>query len=419
MQLVTSRTISPQANTSFLQSDFSKITSILERKNHSGSLHPFVNFQGQISIAEHLFPAQKFSLKEKDSFVFIENFPTDSFPKIEIILEKKSVLKVKKFNVQPSDNSVQGEILYTRFVLFIADTKRCSLHFKDIEFEPFNFGFSGIPSQDRKQLLYRAKLHRKLGFIEKVFEKTRFIVPQNIAPNEAQQIEILFKGLTEGEFINPSDSFVTIYNYKVTEDDLQNNFLFSKRKFSLEFNEKFFVLGRFFDVGKIAIKVENASIANPKVIKNVTENEVIEVLRLNVYNSQIQYIFEKYKNRERLSKNKQKLERFKDSLAREEPTFLTNLLDEPLAEVNEKSAVEILEALLQYYDFPDRFSVLKPKLERNRWRVPIALAYPKYEPILLTNAFIDVRTGKVEMKISFDELLKKGKKKAKEVFSIA
>jgi len=30
-----------------------------------------------------------------------------------------------------------------------------------------------------------------------------------------------------------------------------------------------------------------------------------------------------------------------------------------------------------------------------------------------------MRTGKVEMKISFDELLKKGKKKAKEVFSIA
>jgi hypothetical protein len=30
-----------------------------------------------------------------------------------------------------------------------------------------------------------------------------------------------------------------------------------------------------------------------------------------------------------------------------------------------------------------------------------------------------MRTGKVEMEISFDELLKKGKKKAKEVFSIA
>lgn len=180
MQLVTSRTISPQANTSFLQSDFSKVSSSLERRNHSASLHPFVNFQGQMSTAKYLFPVQKFSLKDKDDFVFIENFPTDSFPKIEIVLEKKSVLKVKKFNVQPSDNSVEGEILYTRFILLIADTKKCSLHFEDIVFEPFNFDFSEIPSQDRKQLLYRAKLYRKLGFIERILKKPDLLLPKSL-----------------------------------------------------------------------------------------------------------------------------------------------------------------------------------------------------------------------------------------------
>ncbi len=103
----------------------------------------------------------------------------------------------------------------------------------------------------------------------------------------------------------------------------------------------------------------------------------------------------------------------------EEPNFLVSLLDESLAEIDDKSAIETLEALLQYYDFPDRFSVLKPKLQKNQWKVPIALTYPKQEPILLADAFVDMRTGKVEMEISFDELLKKGKKKAKEVFSIA
>lgn len=418
MQLVTSRIISPRVNTNLLHSDFSTITHSLEQKNHSASLHPFINFRGQISVGEFLFPVQKFSLKAKDRVVYIENFPTNSFPKIEIILEEKNlVYGVKDFKVRPSDNSVQGEILYTRFVLLNVDTKKCSLHFKDILFEPFNFGFSEISPQEKKLLLYRAKLFRKLGFIERVFEKTRFIVPENIAPNEAQQIEILFRGLTEGEFIIPSDSFITVYNYKVTERDLQNNFLSSKRDFSLEFNERFFVLGRFFDTGKIVIKVKNASVANPKVVKNVAENEIIEILTLNVYDSQIQYIFEKYKNSDRLSKNKLKLERFKDSLAREEPSFLSSMLDEPLAEINEKSAVEILEAILQYYDFPDRFSVLKPKLEENRWRVPIALTYPKHELIWLADALVDVRTGKVEMKTSFDALLKKGKKKAKELFS--
>ncbi len=391
----------------------------LSDKLTSPSLHPFVNFRGQISVAEYLLPIQKFSLREKDKYIFIENFPTDSFPKIEIVLEKNSLLEVKKFNVYPSDNSVQGEILYTRFFLTTADVKKCSLHFKDIDFESFNFIFSDITLEEKKRMIYRAKLFRKLRFTEKVFEKTKINVPENITPNEAQQIEILFRGITEGEFTNPSDSFVTIYNYKVSKDDLQNNFLFSKREFSLEFNEKFFILGRFFEVGKVVIRVEKASVANPRKLRDVKENEVIDELRLNVFDSQIRYTFEKYNNGERLSKNKQKLKRFRDLLQNEEPNFLVSLLDESLAEIDDKSAIETLEALLQYYDFPDRFSVLKPKLQKNQWKVPIALTYPKQEPILLADAFVDMRTGKVEMEISFDELLKKGKKKAKEVFSIA
>lgn len=420
MQLETSGTISPRVKINLPQSDFSSITRSLEHKKYSASLHPFINFRGQISIGKFLFPVQKFSLRQKDRVVFIENFPINSFPKLEIVLEEdNSVYGVKNFKVRPSDNSVQGEILYTRFFLTTADEKKCSLNFKDTRLAPFNFNFSDMTLEEKKRMLHRAKFFRKLGFIERVFEKTKFNIPENITPIEGQQIEILFRGLTEGEFINPSATVVTIYNYKVSRQDLQNNFLFAKREFSLEFNEKFFILGRFFEVGKVIVKVEKASVANPRKIKAIKENEIIDELRLNVYDSQIRYIFEKYNNAERLSKNKQKLEQFKDYLQNEEPTFLVSLLDEPLAEINDKSAIEILEALLQYYDFPDRFSVLKPSLEKNQWRVPIALTYPQHEPIWLADAFVEVRTGKVEMKISFDELLRKGKKKAKEVFSIA
>lgn len=88
-------------------------------------------------------------------------------------------------------------------------------------------------------------------------------------------------------------------------------------------------------------------------------------------------------------------------------------------EIDEKSAVEALEKLLQDNDFPDRFSVLKPKLEEGKWRVAIALTYPKYEPIWLADAFVDAETGEVQMSLSIGDLLREGKRKAKEAFSIA
>lgn len=418
MQLETSKTISPKVNTNLLQSDFSNITQILERKSLSASRHPFVNFRGHISIGDLIFPIQKFSIREKENLIFVENFPENSSPKIEMVLEKRHILKVNQFNVSLSENTVQGEILYTRFILAIANSKNCFLHFSDIDFTPFKFSFIEAKFEI-KPMLYRANLFRKLGFIENVFERTKFYVADTITSHEVQQTEILFRGLTEGEFVNPSDSFVTIYNYRVKKEDLENNFLFAKREFSVEFSENFFLLGRFFDVGKIIVKVEKASVVNSRKISNVKENEIISELKLNVFDSQIHYIFEKYTDSERLSKNRLKLQRFRNTLEDKEPKFLSSLLDDPLSEINDKSATETLEALLQYYDFPDRFSVLKPELQNNRWKVPIALTYPKHEPLLLTNAFVDVKTGKVEMKISFDELLKKGKKKAKEAFSIA
>lgn len=419
MQTTTLRTISPQMEASLASSDFPALARSFERKTKSTSLQPFVNFRGQMSVGNFSLPVQKFSLRKKDEFLFIENFPVNSFPKIEIVLEEKnSTYEVNKFNVHPSDKTVQGEILYTRLFLMTAETKKCSLHFRDIDFVPFNFSFSDIASEDKKRMFYRAKLFRKLGFLEELF-RTNFSFPEYITPDDAKQIEVLFRGVTEGEFSITVDNSITIFNYKISKEDLQNISVSQKRVFSFDFNEDLLVLGKFFPTGKMTFKVTKGSIANPGIVKRLKENDVIQSLRLNIFDHQIHHCFEKYSNSERLLKNKQKLEQFKNILRKEEPESLVDLIDEPLAEIHQHSAMEIIEGLLQFHDFPDRFSVLKPELKRNRWKVPIALTYPKHEPIWLADAFVDVRTGKVEMKLSFDELLKKGKKKAKEVFSIA
>lgn len=381
-------------------------------------LHPFVNFNGQISIRDFLFPVQEFALSEKDSYVFIENYPKNSFPKIQITLEEKNfVYEVKDFTVRPSDNSVQGEILYTRFFLTTAENKKCTLNFKDIDFVPFNFSFSDLASEEKKQTLYRAKLFRKLGFIEEVF-KIKFNVPENITAVEAQRIDVLFRGITEGKFSNPAGNSITVFNYKIGEEDLKDTSFPKRRNFSFEFDEDFLVLGKFFHIGKMKFMVKKASIANPRILKNLDKGDIVPNLRLNVFDHQVHHDFKKYSNLKKIKTNKQRLERFKNHLRKEEPEYLVALLDESLPEIDEKAAVEIIEGLLQYHDFPDRFSVLTPELKESHWKVPIALTYPKNEPINLIDAFVDVRTGKVEMEISFDELLKKGKRKAEEVFTI-
>jgi len=410
---------SSQISATLVQSDYSALNRRLEeKKGLMEETSPFY-FRGELLAGDFNFSTQRFSLREENDKVFIENYSKAFFPKIEIVLRKENNKTIlEEFNLRPLDNSVQSEVFYTRMFLLISKFHKCSLSFVGVDAPPLNFNFPDLPVASEKQALFSAKLYRKLRFLEKNFN-TKFNLPKEISAQETAQIEILFRAVTEGEFFNPTGSSITVFNYKIGEEDLQNISIAQRREFSFEFDEDLLVLGRFFPIGKMRFKLEKASIANPRVLRNHVEEDVLPTLRLNVFDHQVHHYFEKYSNSERLLKNRRRLEQFKNALRKEEPDFLVNLLDEPLAEINDKSAIEIVEGLLQYYDFPDRFSILEPSLKKNQWRVPIALTYPKYEPIWLADAFVDVRTGKVEMKNSFDELLKKGKKKAKEVFSIA
>ncbi len=418
MQVTTLGTISPQVNTSFLPNEFSKISRSLERKGNSTSLQPFINFRGQISVGEFSIPIQRFSLRAKDNFVFIENFPTASFPKVEITLEEaSSIYNVKEFKVRPSDNTVHGEILYTRFFLLTANANNCSLNFRDIDFPPFNFSFSDMILEEKKRMIFRAKLFRKLGFLEECFN-TKLTVPENITPNDSRQIETLFRGITEGEFTTPVASSITVFNYKLKSEDLESLTVSQKKSFSFELNEDLLVLGKFFPVGKTTFRIDKAAIANQRSLRSHKVGDVVEQLRFSVFDYQVHHSYLKYLNKERLLRNKQKFEHFKKSLLQDESEFLVNLLDEPLAEIDDKASIEIVTGWLQYYDFPDRYTVGEPVLDDENWRVPILLTYPKEKSIWIEDAFVDSKTGIIEISSSVEQLRKKGKKKALEVFSV-
>lgn len=419
MEITTSGTTLPQVTADFLYSDFSAVARDLERKHKSTSLQPFINLRGQIYAGDYRFPIQRFSLQKNENLVLIENFPTDSFPKINIVLEiVDSSLKVEEFNIRASDSSVRGSLLYTRLLLLTGDTQKCSLHFKDIDFQPLDFGFFAVSQQERGKLIYLAKIIHKLSFLEEFF-KIKFIVPEYITPNDSKQIEILFRGVTEGEFTTVAGNSITVFNYKVTDEDLQNLSMPQKKSFSFEFDEDLMVLGKFFPIGKMTFSANKAAIANPRGLWNFKAGDIVPQLRLSIFDYQVKHSFEKYFNKERLLKSRQKLEQFKNILRKDEPEFLVNLLDELLPEIDDKSAIEIVTGWLQYYDFPDRYTVGEPILEGDKWRVPILLTYPKEKSIWIEDAFVNSKTGIVEIKSSVEQLRKKGKKKAEEVFSFA
>lgn len=414
-----SRNESQQINAVWLHSSQSRsFSQSLNSQSSSLSSKSHFRIRSKVLLKGSKFqiPVQDFIVSVSPSKVEMRNQPKGNFPKIELIANLNS--PNVDIGIGLSDTkTVESQILYTR--LFFAINESKSIVLLDRNEIPLEITTEQGFRINSKQMEYRAKLFRKLSFIEKFFN-TKFYLPNLISEDEVRILEVVYRGLTEGEFLIAVGDFIKIPNFQIDTGTLRKPPFSKYGRFSYKIeSEEIALFGKYLSVGKISVDIEKSGIANPQVIHNLKDGDIVPQIKLSVFDFQIKHRFEKYTNNEKLLRNKQKLERFKKELKNEESDILVNLIDEPLTEILGGSAVEIVEGILQFYDFPDRFSVLNPKLEENQWRVPIALTYRQQKPIWLEDAFVDVKTGKVEMKISFDKLLKKGKKKAKEVFSIA
>lgn len=413
------RNESQQINATWLHSSQShSFPQSLNSQSSSVSSKSHFSIRSKVLLNDSKFqiPVQDFIVSISPSKVQMLNQPKGNFPKIELIANLNS--PNVDIGIKLSDTrTVESQILYTRLLFAINESKSIVLLTQNGT--PLEIATGQGFRIDLKQMKYRAKLFRKLSFIEKFFN-TKFYLPNLISEDEVRILEIVYRGLTEGEFLIAVGDFIKIPNFQLEADTLRKPPFSKYGRFSYKIeSEEIALFGKYLSVGKISVDIEKSGIANPRDIRNLKDGDIVPQMKLSVFDYQIKHRFEKYTSSEKLLRNKQKLEKFKKELKNEESDILVDLINEPLTEIVEGSAVEIVEGLLQFYDFPDRFSVLKPKLEKNQWRIPIALTYPRQKPILLTDALVDVRTGKVEMKISFDELLKQGKKKAREIFSIA
>lgn len=417
MQLTVSRTDSQLINATWLHSEQPDSLS-QSLRGQSKTINKNSQFKIRSTIllkgSKFKFPVQDFVVSVSSTKIEMINQSHGNFPKIKFIAGLDSP-DVDIGVGLPDMKTVESQILYTRLLFAINESESIVLSNQNATPLEIKIGQGFVTNLE--EIEYRAKFFRKLRFVEKFFN-TRFYLPNVISADEARILEVIYRGLTEGEFLVAAGDSVSIPNFQIQLDTL------SKPPFSKygEFNykiesEEIALFGKYLPVGKISISIEKSGVANPRALRHLNDGDIIPQLKLAVFDYQIKHHFEKYADPNRLLKNKQKLNHFKNTLYQEESEFLVSLLDKPLTEITDRSAVEIIEGLLQFYDFPDRFSVLKPKLEEGQWRVPIALTYPKHESIWLEDVYVDVKTGKVEINTSFDELLKKGKMKAKEVFS--
>jgi hypothetical protein len=340
----------------------------------------------------------------------IKNHPVFPSPSIEIELgasSPNSPFKVLRFDVRPTGSTTDAEIEYTRLFFALATTSKCSLRIKGGDVL-FNFKMQGASSEGEQTFHYRAKLFRKLKFIEIVY-RTQFRWPTEISAEDAFQIEIVFRGITEGEFTFRTDS-ITFYNYAPPAPEELNGPPFTEPGSFIQWVSNHApIFDRLLAVGPVSIHLDRAIIANSRVMDKLLAGEPVPQIRFIVFDHQIRHRFEKYAALSPQTRRR-RLEQFKKKLLKEEPEALVALLEEPLAlDVSADEARRIVVGWLQYNMFPDRFWPQEPSRENNRWRVPVWVTAPQGQGGWVQDVFVDLKTGIVSTPISAEELRALGK----------
>jgi len=356
-------------------------------------------------------PTQDFTASFTSTSAAFENHPDGLWPKISIELAADpatGIFSVRKFQVRPSEISAEAEVLYTRVPLTLAKIGRCSLHIEGAD-DVFGFRFEPFPRESEQRLLYRAKLFRKLKYIEKVF-RVKFTLPQEILPVQAGAIDFVFRGITEGEFVTRGQDLTL--PLQPSEIDL------TKPPFNgpgpltyLYADEIHDLLDHHLLIGPTLVELRQAEMANPQAVRQIQQGQPGPVwVRFDVLDHQITCRLENKAARPR-KQLQQRLDQFKRELAREDPPELVELVSEPLMnDVSPQEAGQIAVGWLYYNHLPDRFCPQEPELDQAaaNWRVPIYLVYADGQGGPVGELVIDKKTGVVLSHTPVEELRHRG-----------
>lgn len=402
--------LTPSSGTKRITLPFNQLNS------ESAQVTAFPQYENNFQFKGSLFiPAYSFTLPEQNfigSFalhktLLIENLPENSEPKIAISLQADSsdIFRLSQFHVRPSVNTVTGEIKYTRLQTLLARGRTCSLNPLGL-----NFDFEPLKDLDMAQLTHRAKLFRKLGFIEQKFG--RLSIPEIITPKEVNLIDLIFRGITEGEF-SRRDQEITLLISPLASDLTKPPFYgfgaFPQPPEVWHFVDNHADLfGRTLEIGPVLVKLEYAELASP--LPSKLDNHDPTPVRFDLPDHQYYCRFENYacKSKQELQR---RLDQFRYELASEEPEELANLLLAPLIrDVSSDEAIQIAVGWLYYHRVPDRFCPQDPQLDTaaSIWRIPIFLVFADHNRGPVGQLIIDVKSGKIIEHTPLDEITEAG-----------
>jgi hypothetical protein len=375
-----------------------------------------------LNIEDLTYPVQQWSAVFTDKGAIFENYPEQFWPKILIEFQSEVSLgpsrvqsffsrlpqiRVSQLLIRPSGDTVAAEVLYTRVLLSLDKARRSSL--SDVQVGVLlTLKHEGLADDDRIHFIDRAKLHRKLRFIETVFG-THFILPKEISADDVRIAETVFQGISSGvSEIRGSD--ITVMGVRSSEIDLTAPPFTGPGEFRrvVSWDKKWVGLfGRKLDVGSVTLVLKTAEIADSSKVEHILENPGQAVdLRFVVYDHQILHRFERYAVGP-MRKRLRRLEAFKRQLALEEPRELVELISQPLARsVAQHEAIQIASGWLYLNRLPDRYCPQDPEFDpqARQWGVPIFFVYADGRGSQVGELIIDSETGTVVRHTPVDQL---------------
>lgn len=236
------------------------------------------------------------------------------------------------------------------------------------------------------------------------------MLPEIVSGPESEAVEIVFRGITEGEFSLRGPEY-TFRNVAPSDIHPTQPPFDGTGPFSRAVGDHIDLIGRPLGVGPFTVLVRQAEVADPSLIERIGEDSTTpRDVRVAALDHQVTFRFERYAS-EPPAKRAQRLNSFKEKLSREEPLELVELVDSTLQdEVSADEAVQIAFGWQSYNSLPDRYCLQEPVLdpEAGCWRIPIHLVYAGGEGGLVGEIRIDVQTGEVIHHTPVEELRSRG-----------